>query len=415
MNDEKLKSILEVNDAGHIRRRESSTLEFKANFNFGQIIKYAKTMSSFANNRGGILLFGVTNRPRIAKGMTNDKFNDIDPERIANELNNIFQPEIKWKIRELTIKRRRFGFIIIEESDNKPIVAKTNKGDLIKEGGIYYRYNARNELIKYAEMKGIIDSIKNKERKLWLTHLKQISHIGPEHAGVFNPKDGLIKGPSGSFIIDSSLLPSLQFIREGEFVEKDGAPTVKVIGNARVIGGDDQDFEGLIGIQEKAINQNDIIVSYLTQVSIRSPREYLKQICFEGIKYLPFYYYLRLARLGLESLEDILNKVQGYKIIVSRIDTDPVHLPYKLENTGSQAYKRKIEIRSLLRKGKYQISASRQELRYLLMVLRSLKNIDLIRNILIEIYRINLRKIDVLSDFRIAVCYLDYVENGSMF
>ena len=56
MNDDQLKGMLEVNEQGHIRRRESSVLEFKANFSFGQIDKYARAMAAFANNRGGVII-----------------------------------------------------------------------------------------------------------------------------------------------------------------------------------------------------------------------------------------------------------------------------------------------------------------------------------------------------------------------
>ena len=390
MNDDQLKTILEVNELGHIRRRESTVLEFKANFNFGQVDKYAKAMAAFANNRGGILLFGVTNRPRLPKGMTNDKFLEIDPERIANELNKIFQPEIHWTIRDLIVDGKNFGFLIVKESKNKPVMARINKGDFIKEGAIFYRYNARNELIKYSEMRGIVDSIKNKERKLWLSHLKQIAHIGPEHTGIFNPKDGLVKGPSGAFIIDSSILPLLQFIREGEFVEKDGAPAVKLIGHAHVIGGDEEEYQGVIGIQEKAINQNDIIVNFLNKIQVRSPVEYLKQICLEGVKYLPFYYYLKLANIKLNELEDFLTKVHGYNTLLERVSTDPNKLPIKIRNTGTDAYRIKKEFRRLLQKGQLKIPKGKKDLRYLLSVLRSINDTTTIRNILLEIYRLPL-------------------------
>lgn len=60
---ENLLAIMQVNESGFIRRRESSTLEFKANFNRAQLPSYAKTMAAFANNRGGIIAFGITDNP----------------------------------------------------------------------------------------------------------------------------------------------------------------------------------------------------------------------------------------------------------------------------------------------------------------------------------------------------------------
>lgn len=409
---ENLLAIMQVNESGFIKRRESSTLEFKANFNRAQLPSYAKTMAAFANNRGGIIVFGITDNPRLPKGVTNDTFFMLDPETLTNELNKTFQPEIIGKPEEIKIGSKRFGFIIVNETSRKPVVAKTNKGD-IKEGAIYYRYHARSELIKYSEMINIIDVIRENERRLWLSHIQQISHIGVENAGIFNPDDGLIKGSSGSFIIDKSLLPHIQFIKEGQFVEKDGAPSVKLIGNAHIIGVEDESFEGILGIQEKAINQNDIMVNFLNQIKVRSPQEYLKQICLEGLKYLPFYYYCNIANVKIKQLRSFLENIHGYNIILSRLESDKNKLPVTLRNTGSKAYKEKVALKDNLLKGDFDIPTDKKRLRYLLYVLRSLNDVDITRKTLLEIYKKPLREIGILGDFRLAACYLDYIENKS--
>jgi len=408
--EKKLLAILQTNDSGYIRRRESSILEFKANFNLGQLSNYAKTMAAFANNHGGAIAFGITDNPRLPQGLSNDKFFTFDPEKITNELNRTFQPEISWKMEEIEIDSKKFGFIIVDESSRKPVIAKTNKGN-VKEGGIYYRYNARSELIKYPELLNIIETIKKKERRLWLNHIQQIAHIGVESAGIFNPTDGLVKGSSGAFIIDKTLLPHLQFIKEGHFVEKDGSPSIKLIGNAHVIGTDDEDLDGIIGIQEKAINQNDIIVNFLSQIKVRSPQEYLKQICLESTKYLPFYYYCNLANIRLKKFNSFLQNIQGYNQILSRLSSDSFQLSSILRNTGTTAYNEKKNFKNQLINGNLQMPNDRIRLLYLLSVLRSLQNVDIIRETLLEIYKKPIRKIGVIADFRLAVCYLDYLEN----
>ena len=52
------------NDDGTVRIKESTTIEFKASFSSWSKPSYAKTMSSFANNCGGYMIFGVTDFPR---------------------------------------------------------------------------------------------------------------------------------------------------------------------------------------------------------------------------------------------------------------------------------------------------------------------------------------------------------------
>ena len=93
-----LASLFEVRSGTTDRclRRESATLEFKENFHLSDefIAKIAKTMTAFANNRGGYLIFGVTPIPHILKGMANDKFEKMDSQKLSQFLASHFQPSI---------------------------------------------------------------------------------------------------------------------------------------------------------------------------------------------------------------------------------------------------------------------------------------------------------------------------------
>lgn len=327
-------TLLETNAEGLIRRHESSVVEYKANFNFGSLGKYAKTMAAFANNRGGTIVFGISNRPRRPVGMTNDQFSRLDPERLAGEVNRLFCPEIRWSLSDhLEKDGRRFGFLVVEESDFKPIIALTNAGDHISEGMIYYRYNGRNGTIKHAELMAILEGIRKSEQNLWMDHIRRIAKIGPSKAGVFNPADGLVEGARGSFIIDKSLLPGLSFIREGDLKPSGGAPVYTLRGRAEVVSGDTA--EGLLGIAERAISENDIIVNFLNRVEVHSPVEYLKSIVSANSKYLPLYYYAVLAGLDRNEIADSITSVHGYQKYHDRLRDDNTRLPIKLRSTGS--------------------------------------------------------------------------------
>ena len=68
-------------------RNEGLTIEYKETFNFGSLAMYFKTMMAFANNKGGSIIFGVTNYPRTIKGLIeNSQFHTIDIERIFDSL-----------------------------------------------------------------------------------------------------------------------------------------------------------------------------------------------------------------------------------------------------------------------------------------------------------------------------------------
>ena len=69
-----LDNILQRKDKkGNIIARESSEIEFKESFNFGNMPKYSKTMAAFANNKGGYILFGIKDSPRELIGTDKDK------------------------------------------------------------------------------------------------------------------------------------------------------------------------------------------------------------------------------------------------------------------------------------------------------------------------------------------------------
>ncbi len=70
-----------------LRNRENSQLEFKETFNLGSRAKYARTMASFANNKGGYIVFGVEPSPHRLKGLSSDRFDAFDPAQLSEFLN----------------------------------------------------------------------------------------------------------------------------------------------------------------------------------------------------------------------------------------------------------------------------------------------------------------------------------------
>ena len=80
-----------------IRSRESGWLEFKESFNWGSKDEYAKSMAAFANNKGGFLVFGITNQPRKLVGLQNNNFETLDEAKISGYLNTAFSPEIGFE------------------------------------------------------------------------------------------------------------------------------------------------------------------------------------------------------------------------------------------------------------------------------------------------------------------------------
>ena len=233
MTEEQFQQIIEMKADGRLKHRESKTIEFKANFNINSMNHYSKTFASFANSSGGIIIFGIKDKPREPIGMSNDNFENIDPEQITNFLNTHYSPEIIWEMYSFTVDTKKYGVFIIEESKNKPIMCtkETNK-QVTREGDIYYRYSGRSEKIKYPDLKNIFDSNRETEQKKWMEHIESIAKIGPQNIALIDILRGNIQNTQDKqIIIDKELLKQINFIQEGKFVEKDGAPALKLIGN----------------------------------------------------------------------------------------------------------------------------------------------------------------------------------------
>ncbi len=77
--------------------REGSSLEFKEAFNWASKDKYAKTMAAYANNKGGYIVFGVTNHPRRLVGLAGSGFENLDEAIVTAYLNATFAPQILYE------------------------------------------------------------------------------------------------------------------------------------------------------------------------------------------------------------------------------------------------------------------------------------------------------------------------------
>jgi len=194
---ELLVDILKRDKKGDVIIRESSKIEFKESFNFLNMAEYSKCMASFANRAGGYIIFGVKDNPRVILGVDYNKFNEISQEKITSFLLEYFNPEIKWDIGCIDYNGKAIGYIYTYEAENKPVICKKNKDNIIKNGEIYYRYRGQTKNIEYGELIKIIEEIREKEKQNWIKLFKDIARIGPENA-IVNKKSEIEIRPSSS-------------------------------------------------------------------------------------------------------------------------------------------------------------------------------------------------------------------------
>lgn len=224
--------VLNPSNPRLIGSRESTTLEFKKSFILDDfsVAGFSKAMASFANKDGGYIVFGVDDNPRTLLGVKRTKFDSYDPAKLSEKINELFNPTIEWETHLYDWEGMSFGIIYTYKSKEKPIIAIKNASE-ITEGDIYYRYNGKSERIKPRDLSKIIHERLKEQDDAWRGLFEKAASIGPVNAALMDTIGGTVSGPEGTLVIDEELIPKLKFIREGKFSEKEGKPTLKLIGD----------------------------------------------------------------------------------------------------------------------------------------------------------------------------------------
>lgn len=231
----KIRDLLKVKGK-FLYHREGQSLEFKEQFNLAGLADYFRDFAAFANNRGGYLIFGVTDSPRVASGLSQkalEAFNKIDPEKITGFLLDTFSSSISWEQAIVEIDGKYFGVFWIDPADTKPVIARRDEGkeQSIRNGDIYFRYGGRTQRIQSAELENIIYRRIERANKDWIDLVREIGPAGPSKALVLKSSQQIEDGRGGSFVVDQKLIQKLKFIKEGHFDQKDGATTLKLVGD----------------------------------------------------------------------------------------------------------------------------------------------------------------------------------------
>ena len=136
-----------------IKEGESNNLEFKSDLP-NDHKKYLKTVVSFSNTIGGMLLFGVNNNGSIA-GIPDEKV-FIVKDSIADSITNSCMPQIVPEMFIVTINGLNFIVVQIVIGTNGPYYLRADG----KTHGTYIRVGATNRLadpnrIKALELRGM--------------------------------------------------------------------------------------------------------------------------------------------------------------------------------------------------------------------------------------------------------------------
>ena len=268
--DEYINEILSLNEDA-LDDRESEELEFKEQFSLSGLSDYYKSFAGFANNRGGHLIYGIQNSPRVPVGLTErnlDQFRNIDPQRITQDLLEVFSASIQWEQAEVAANGNIYGVFKIHEVPRKPIIAKKNHGrnQSIKAGEIYYRYAGRTQKIEYAELEAIIQGRIQQVIDQWMNLMSKIAKIGPQNVTLLNNQTrSLEAGDNTLLTIDEELFGKIEFIKQGHFSTDDEVEALEIVGDVRPILGVIQEVKENL-LTEYPLSATEVVVAVKEQL-----------------------------------------------------------------------------------------------------------------------------------------------------
>ncbi len=279
---------------------ENDLFEAKETFHpsGGQFAKYAKTAAGFANSGGGYIVFGVKNDSLELVGLADQRFLKTDKAELAQRFDKYLAPSIHWDRTTCDISGKRLGVLYIYSSLRKPIVSRY-EADGLRDGAVYFRYIGETREARSAELEEILSARDRRAADELAKLVTRVSSIGAQNVGLLDIDSGTVEGPRGAFVIDENILPKLNFIREGDFALKKGAPTLRLIGDVEPV--ERARIKPII-VSGRAISEHDIVRDFVQQVIQFEPREYIRIQLHLQYKILPIFFFAWKAQIGSEEV-----------------------------------------------------------------------------------------------------------------
>jgi len=276
---------------------ETDQVECKTGFCLKPQERFAdplRSIAGLANNKGGYVFFGVKDKTYEVVGLRDDTFKTTDSAEFSRVITTALDPVPQYEIACLEIDGKTIGVIYVPPHEHRPVVAIKAMNRDLAEGTIYYRYVGESKPIKPGELRQIIAY---REHRAVAEFSRNMTRVADGAAATLDLDTGKVNGRAGAFLIDKELLPKIQFVREGEFSEIKGAPTLRLIGDVKpAIQG--QSATG--AIVRKNVTDDAVLRSFLQQTSVAYPIDYLQRSCHTQRHWLPIFYYMRMAGLSVD-------------------------------------------------------------------------------------------------------------------
>src|SRR5262249_52009074 len=121
------------------------------------------------------------------------------------------------------------GYLHVAKHPNPPVIVYRD-GDGLNEGEILFRYPGQSSRIKFGDLRAMLEERDRRAQVALANAAGRIADVGTGNALILDTNSNILETKGHSILIDQKLAETLKFVKEGEFDEKLGAPTLKLVG-----------------------------------------------------------------------------------------------------------------------------------------------------------------------------------------
>lgn len=278
---------------------ETDAVECKGTFDPKALGGVIKAIAAMANNKGGHLLFGVTNRPHRVVGLPHFDFENYDLANLMNKVRAHVQPTPSFRKGSIELDGDTVGFVVIEPCRSGPVIVY-RESDQLNDGTIYFRYPAASTPIKFGDLRDMLADRDRRTLAQFLGVAGRIADVGPANAAVLDVSSGSLDLDGKTVLLDETLIEQINFIKEGHFDET-GDRALKLMGEVRSVS-----KSGGIG-SRGVVTDVDLLNNFLGQTLLFAPSEYIRHGLITSHKeWLPIFYFAREAGLDRSALSELI-------------------------------------------------------------------------------------------------------------
>jgi hypothetical protein len=300
---------------------EQEECECKIDFDPKKMTAIVKTIAALANNKGGYIFFGVSNAEFKVEGI-GDQFAKTDIVRIVEKVKAHLSPTPTITAKEtIDFDGLLVGFLHVAKYPNPPVIVYRD-GEGMNEGEILFRYPGQSSRIKFGDLRAMLDERDRAAQSSLARAAGQLADIGTGNAMILDTNRNVLEDGGRSILIDEKLVENLKFIKEGDFDEKFGAPTLKLVGEVTPVAVKGPTTKV---VAHAAIFQESILDKFLKQEKVDGPIEYVFAGLAQSRMWLPIFYYARMCEKSNEEVAALVRALKvaqkgKKKVLISRLE-----------------------------------------------------------------------------------------------